>query len=142
MIQYIDTSVLVAALTREIATAQALAWLDSRVAGEVAISEWVVTEFSAALSIKVRRGDIDATGQAAALATFSRLVADSLEVLPIADRHFRRAASFADRALLGLRAGDALHLAIAAEANAILATGDRKLATAAIAFGAASELVW
>ena len=68
----------------------------------------------------------------------TRLVADSLSVLPIGPGHFRTAARFADQRELGLRAGDALHLAVSAEQGATLCTMDRRLFEAGPALGVAT----
>lgn len=40
---YVDTSVLVAALTRESRTAEAQDWLATQPAGQLAVSDWVLT---------------------------------------------------------------------------------------------------
>jgi predicted nucleic acid-binding protein len=138
---YLDTSLLVAALTREIKTERVLTWLDDQEPTELAISEWVATEFSAALSIKLRTGQIEASGRAGALAKFAGLCAESLAVLPISDIHFRTAARFADQHALGLRAGDALHLAICADHGATLYTLDRRLSEAGSALGMSTTLL-
>ena len=138
---YLDTSLLVAALTREIKTAIVLAWLDDQEPAELAISEWVATEFSAALSIKLRTGQIEANSRAGALARFSGLCAESLTVLPISDIHFRTAARFADQHAIGLRAGDALHLAICADHGAALYTLDRRLSEAGSMLGMTTTLL-
>jgi predicted nucleic acid-binding protein len=138
---YLDTSLLVAALTRETKTAIVLAWLDDQEPAELAISEWVATEFAAALSIKLRAGQIGANGRAGALARFAGLCAESLAVLPISDIHFRTAARFADQHAIGLRAGDALHLAICADHGAALFTLDRRLSEAGSALGMTTTLL-
>jgi predicted nucleic acid-binding protein len=138
---YLDTSLLVAALTREHKTAAVQGWLGAYDPNELDISDWVVTEFSSALSIKLRTGQIEPGHRAAALATFARLCAENLTILSISGLHFRLAARFADRQELGLRAGDALHLAICAEHGILLATLDRRLSEAATAVGVRTELL-
>ncbi|MGC5749904.1 type II toxin-antitoxin system VapC family toxin [Gluconobacter sp. NFX36] len=107
---YIDTSVLVAALTNEAETDRMQSWLSSQDPDELFISDWVATEFSSALSIKLRSGQINVADRANALALFTRLSAESFQILPITTQQFRAAARFSDQYALGLRAGDALHL--------------------------------
>jgi len=69
------------------------------------------------------------------LAAFTTLTTEALIVWSVSRHHFRTAAAFADQYALGLRAGDALHLAIAAEHGATLCTLDRRLADAGGALG-------
>jgi predicted nucleic acid-binding protein len=138
---YLDTSVLVCALTNEAQTSRMQDWLGAQAAGELVISPWVATEFSAALSIKVRRQEFGPEHRAAALSAFTRLSAESFVFLPISEREFQTAARFADQAPLGLRAGDALHLAMAADHGIMLATLDRRLAEAGAALGVATTLL-
>lgn len=138
---YVDTSVLVCALTNEADTARMQAWLGAQAVGDLVLSAWVVTEFSAALSIKVRRKDLMPEHRAIALTAFTRLAAESFVSLALSERQFRVAARFADQSHLGLRAGDALHLAIAADHGVTLVTLDHRLAEAGSALGVATRLL-
>jgi predicted nucleic acid-binding protein len=78
---------------------------------------------------------MDAVHRADALAMFTRLSADSFTILPVTGLQFRTAARFADQYALGLRAADALHLAICADHGATLCTLDRRLSAAGPALG-------
>jgi len=138
---YLDTSLLVAALTNEAATERIQTWLSEQNADDLLISDWVLTEFSSALSIKVRTRALTEGHRAGALAVFTQLMAESFTVIPISSAHFRTAAQFADQYALGLRAGDALHLAVARESGATLCTLDRKLAEGGMALGVATMLL-
>jgi uncharacterized protein len=124
---HLDTSLLVAALTNESETGRLQIWLGQQPEGELAISDWVATEFSSALSIKLRTGQIGAAHRAEALAMLARLAADSFTIVPVSRAQFRAAARFADQHTLGLRAGDALHLAVCADRGDTLCTLDRRL---------------
>jgi hypothetical protein len=124
---YLDTSLLVAALTNEAETGRMQAWLGQQPLKDLAISDWVATEFSSALSIKLRRGQIGVGDRAEVLATFTRLASGSFIVVPVSRLQFRSAARPVDQHTLGLRAGDALHLAVCADYSATLCTLDRRL---------------
>lgn len=141
MTLYLDTSLLVAALCHEVHSARVQTWLRAQATGEMAISDWVVAEFSSALSIKLRTGQIGAEHRADALAAFTRLSADSFVVLPVTPAQFRTAARFADQHAIGLRAGDALHLAVCADHGVTLCTLDRRLAEAGPRVGVMTRLV-
>jgi len=132
---YLDTSVLVASLTREAATSGVQAWLARENPNELAISNWSVTELSSALALKLRVGAITLDQRARALSAFSTLVSESFRLLPVDGEHFVSAARMSNQHELGLRAGDALHCAIAAGRGATLATLDRRLADAAPRIG-------
>lgn len=128
---YVDTSVIVSALTNEVDTALSQTWLARQETSELTISDWTMTEFASALAIKLRTGALGVDHRAAALSAFTRLCVDSFRTLPVAREDFRTAVRFADQSELNLRAGDALHLAICANHGASLCTLDRHLAQAA-----------
>src|SRR5260370_34574557 len=64
---YLDTSLLVAALTNETETEPMQQWLCQQRADDPAISDWVATEFSSALSIKLHTRRIESRHRADAL---------------------------------------------------------------------------
>ncbi|AXY24075.1 PIN domain nuclease [Komagataeibacter xylinus] len=138
---YLDTSVLVAALTNEEETTRMQDWLGAQAPEDLSISDWVVTEFSSALSIKLRMGQITVTDRANSLAMFTRLRTESFGVMPVTSQNFRTAARFSDQYALGLRAGAALHLAVCADHGATLCTLDRRLAEAGPQVGLATTLL-
>jgi len=138
---YVDTSVLVAAMTNEPRTAEMQEWLAGQGAGQLAVSDWVMTEFSAALSVKLRTGQLEPAHRADAMAVFAELVEASFEVLSVSSLDFHTAGRFADQYTTGLRAGDALHLAVAYNHGARVRTLDQTLVTAAGALGVSAELL-
>lgn len=135
MTYYIDTSALVATLVVEPHTASVIAWFNTQQPGSVFISDWTHTEIASALSVKVRTAQIKLQVRAAAIAAWQRLHTASLPTLAVVPEHFETAARFAERHDLGVRAGDALHLAIAADGNHTLVTLDRTMADAALQLG-------
>ena len=113
---YVDTSALVPAFIREPQSDAVLAWLE-RSGQRLVVSEWSITEFSSAAAIKVRTGEITQTLAKQAQARFLDFAENHCSIAVPQRAEFRRAAKLAGDANLKLRAGDALHLAIAEASN-------------------------
>ncbi len=133
---YLDTSVLVPLFVPEPQSAPIRAWFDAQAAKtagvKLAISAWTLTEFASAMGIKVRDKGLKPAQAQTACALMQKLSADSLCVFTPTRSAFDRAAEYLAQHALGLRAGDALHLAIAQHENlACLYTLDRRLIEAA-----------
>ncbi|WP_236697459.1 type II toxin-antitoxin system VapC family toxin [Sphingomonas sp. Leaf357] len=109
--------------------------------GSLYVSEWCDTEVSSALALKLRTGALSVEKRAEALAMWRGWRDRVLTLSPVASNHFTAAAGFVDQHMLGLRAGDALHLAIAASAGLRIVTLDRTMADAAPALGIPVEQV-
>lgn len=131
---YLDTSVPVAALADEPLGSSARRAIASDRGGRPLISDWVVTEFSSAIALKVRSGKL-AEADAHRIIAFFHEVAAEFEHLPVERSHFYRAAEFCRAFSTGLRGPDALHLAIGEAAGALILTLDTGMDTAGAALG-------
>lgn len=101
---YVDTSVIVSALTNEVDTALSQTWLARQETSELTISDWTMTEFASALAIKLRTGALGVDHRAAALSTFTRLCVDSFRILPVAREDFRTAVRLTNQSSIFARA--------------------------------------
>jgi len=139
---YLDTNILLAACLAERESGRVRRWLE-RAAGALATSDWALTEFVSALGLKVRRSELDA---AQADAVHAALLADFLPGVQVveSDADLMRATPLLLKDYdLGLRAGDALHLAFCLRRQrCVLATADQVLARAARHFGVTVERVY
>jgi uncharacterized protein len=132
---YLDTSAAVPLFVQEPASEAVDAWLES-CTDPIISSDWIVTEFASALSIKVRRGEINARQARAAWKDFDAFCNSGLRLLPVSRKAFKQAAMMALNTPGGLRSGDSLHLAMALEAGASgLSTADDTLENNAKANG-------
>lgn len=134
MPRYLDTSLLVPFYVQEARTVEAQNWLAGLGSSPLAVSPWSITEFASALGLKHRRGELAQADLAKVEAGFRRFVAGRARVVEIVADDFYRAAELC-AAGVGLRAGDALHLAIAERYGLTVCTLDRGMWTAAEALG-------
>jgi uncharacterized protein len=137
---YLDTSALIAGFAREPTADRVFDWLEQKSSADLAISPWVLTEFSSALSIKLRRGDLPVADRDGALADFQAFVNGNVSIWPLESRHFRQAADLCNRQGLSLRAGEALHLALVIDRQSALFTSDQALTAAARSLGVITDV--
>jgi predicted nucleic acid-binding protein len=138
---YVDSSAIVALLAFEDARGRVRSWIGGCNSDSLHISPWVSTEVSSALSIKVRSGQLTLEQRLEAKATYAILLEDSLSLISIVDAHFETASGYIDNIALGLRGGDALHLAVSHANGLTLATLDKQLADAGPQLGVATLLL-
>lgn len=116
-----DTSFLVPLILPEATSGPITGFLEVLPQEDLAVSHWTRVEFSSLLAREVRMGGLDALAARAASSQFDSVIAGSFAVLLPNRLDFDRARDFIGNFESGLRAGDALHLAIAGNrsANAI-----------------------
>ena len=132
---YLYTSVVVALLTPEESSSRALDWF-AQSREPLISSDWLITETHSALGMKQRLYGLSAEARLAAGEQFERLLQGGVELRPLDRGRFRQAAELLQDPALGLRAGDALHLAVALRSRCtLLASFDGRMQQAAIALG-------
>jgi uncharacterized protein len=116
MVCFVDTSVLVALCVNEPRSEDVSRWY-AKCKDNLVSSVWSVTEFASALGIKQRTGQITTDEAQVAWQSFQRLCTNDLTLLSPDANMFHKAAFLTLDAATGLRAGDALHLTSALQAN-------------------------
>ena len=140
MSAYLDTSVLIPTLIAEPSTESVYDYLGA-INQELLISDFAAAEVASALSRLIRMRLVTDADASARLADFDAWRAAMSLPVDIRAADARLAYIYVRRFALGLRAADALHLAIARRLEAALITLDRRLATAARELGIAVEVV-
>ncbi len=138
MIVYLDTSVVVSVLVNEATTTETVRWLRES-GGQLALSEWTATEFAGALAMKVRTSAMQPCDRERTQRIFDQRFRPRTLTFPVTTDDFRTAAQFVGKYEYGLRAPDALHMAIASANFAVLFTRDRPMAEAGMAMGLSVE---
>jgi predicted nucleic acid-binding protein len=115
---YFDTSFLAPLVVLEEASVRVTEFMGRLPAEPLTVSQWTRVELSSVLGLRVRMGRLKPKEAIDADAQFEATIERSFTtLLPTAD-DFRRAREFLQKHKLGLRAGDALHLAIASNHRA------------------------
>lgn len=116
--RYFDTSFLAPLILPEATSEPVADFLDGLPADALAISHWTRVEFASLLAREVRMGGLDAVSAREAASRFETMVAESFVVLLPNRDDFDLARDWLGHYETGLRAADALHLAIAGNRNA------------------------
>lgn len=137
---YFDTSAVVPLVLPEPSSGMMHAWLARTDHAALALSHWTAAEFASALGLQFRTRVLTKVQATAAWAAFRCDVLESFTVLRPARAEFDLATRLVLRFDLGLRAGDALHVAIAENAGAAsFVTLDKRLGAAAAQLGMTVE---
>ena len=141
MNSYTDTAVLVTALTDETHRPKVQQWLAAQLPGTLYLSWWTLAEFASATARKVREGKVSTEEMLAVRLVFDTGLKPVFKLLSVTRDDFDRAASFAGRPEVNLRASDALHLAVANAHGLQLVTLDKRMASGGAALGVATLLL-
>jgi predicted nucleic acid-binding protein len=131
---YADASLLVALLIRDAFNQRAQRFLAARPT-MLLISDFAAAEFVAVVGRRVRVGELTTSEALTAFASLDEWVAAHGPRLELVAADVVIAETFLRRLDLGLRAPDAIHLAIAQRHGAALATFDERMAASANALG-------
>ena len=132
---YVDASAWIALFAKEPGCADLQDWLAGE-PGVLLTARWCVVEVASGLSIKVRRGELLQSHATQLMDAFEQLVESQVSLLAVAAADYDLASSLCSNAQSRLRAGDALHLAIASRAQAgHLVTLDKVMASHAELMG-------
>ena len=132
---YVDASAWIALFSNEHGCAALQDWLAAE-QGVLLTTRWCVVEVASGLSIKVRRGELVQSQASQLMDAFEQLVGSQVRLLAVAAADYDLASSLCRNAQSRLRAGDALHLAVASHAHAShLVTLDKVMAANAELMG-------
>jgi hypothetical protein len=137
LVAYLDTSVMASLLVVDANAQRASAWL--RRGGEITFSDWTLAELTSAIATANRAGRITSPMRAVAEDGANRWIARRGAALAILSDDVRQARSLINSTSHALRAGDALHLAVALRVGCSLATFDNAMRRAATDYGLAVE---
>ena len=115
---YLDTSFIAPLVIAESTSDAVEAWVLKVNPGELATGLWTQVELSSLVARKVRMGELPEAKADEVRRQFERVLGESFELLAPTSEDFATAARYLEVPKTGLRAGDALHLAIASNHGA------------------------
>ena len=115
---YLDTSFVAPLVIAEDASDAVEAFVLKLKPGELATSMWTRVELASLVARRLRMGQLSGSAAAAVRREFDRILGESFDILLPAAADFATAARYLEIPKSGLRAGDALHLATAANRGA------------------------
>jgi predicted nucleic acid-binding protein len=108
---YVDTSVWIALLAREAPAPAVAHWLVQ--APQLCCADWTQLELASAIGIKYRRGDLSVSAAQAICEVFASMTIYQVHQAAVTAPDIEHACRLCLDMDRGLRAGDALHLAVA-----------------------------
>jgi len=130
--RYCDVSFLTPLFLEEPASRKVEAWMIRQAPGDLCVSHWTRTEFYSLIAREVRMGGLTEADALEVIRKFDQVIKDCFVVESPRASDFDLAATFIQQFSTKLRAGDALHLAIAANrATEMFYTLDEQLLAAA-----------
>ena len=129
---YFDTSFLAPLILEEATSERIEAFFAKPQTEQLHVSHWTRVEFASLIAREVRMGALAETDALRAIGQFDELVADSFQILAPSVADFELAKRYIQHFASKLRAGDALHLAIASnhQAKTLYTLDEGLLATA------------
>ena len=131
---YLDTSVIVPLFVADAHVERARRFLLSS-EPECLVSDYAIAEFTAVIGRKVRAGDLMVAEADSVLVDLRAWAGTAARLVTVEAADLRIATALLSNFALGLRAPDALHIAIARRCGGTLATFDVKMAVSARALG-------
>ncbi|MFN7898520.1 MAG: type II toxin-antitoxin system VapC family toxin [Synechococcaceae cyanobacterium] len=139
---YLDTCVLVSLFHGDSGYMAAESWLAAALPQQSWISHWVVLEFAQATATRLRRGELPVAKVAALQLSFEAFRQQRLALVEPCGRDFLLARDWIQSdSVSGLRAADALHLALTQRQGLRLVSADQGLVRAAEQLGLEATLV-
>jgi len=110
---YFDTTFIAPLLLAEAVSRKVETYVRGLPAGELCVSHWTRVEFASLLAREVRTGGLDGRAALEIAERFESLIEESFQVLAPVSGDYDLAREYLLHFPPGLRAGDAIHLAVA-----------------------------